>query len=1700
MATIALALVDRKLFCSIPGCQTELPFDGNKVLGHYRKNHVGITVSRTIVSSRMTNLGLSILGKDGSNITCQLCESNLPDATTGSIQNHLRLYHGLRINSKSEIIAFIQGTEETGGIASVVPRSIFAVHCPHQACDFASPFEADGKEAALKFLHAHVKKQHGASDFDDSVTLLQRVRCAPVGEGVFTGKRLKKSHPPISTSTSASTLPTSTTTLPTSTTTLPTSTSTLPTSSSHTSDSSLVGLSLQPMTDTLQAPAVYSASTGRPHSFRDDYFGKILTGKRVAFICRADIRLPPGLMLSDAAIGEANSATDLFMKLSWWVTESWYATMCKEGALEWYHTLTDYSQECASAETIFAATKALIRYGLVCADRGKMFHPGVANGMPFSPTESFGMYGEEQDAIVAAVGPRYSMTNIMDSTQDRYAHELVPVLNFLNNLSVKSTGYPLMGTDWNNNTPELNAGNLVQILIQMEWPEGVSNSRMGMLSQAVAASALKDGRSPSTVSGHSSSSDPEPIELKDIRLVAGSRLAATCSAVMYVIKCLIVINRLEDEPFAPTAQVVFQSSRSGPQLAALKSDYDHSPTTHKAFEDLFSYDVVESFNRGRTPVVRLKPANGGQGVYHIGTREISAAVTQATSSSFEKVRQLLALIGLPQSITRLLSIAHQNISFMPMKDIIGHFVANGISQRDLQEISVADLGVVVTDAVKSWLLQNPASRDDILARLHELQDLIIFLVHIVSGGPGRAQDVLDIMLVHTPTMGHISAITEINFKIDAIVHKASDVQHSASKTISRFPNYSTAKLISIFVAFSQGVYGDNRRLWLPSVRNDTELIKCFERAASQCFRLPLHFNWWRHIVQMLVARGYQELNAIEASVDVPGSQPLLSIQQETTLSSAAPSVSNRLTLQFGHSVTTAAINYGTKLMSPSDWQMASISYQNYFQFENSADIVRSAVGSGLQCRVSLFPVEAETDEEQMQFITGLLKEAYPKSTGPRNDIQSMFLKGILAGTTDVIVVGGCGTGKSAAFLVPALALCHENSGRCLLLLCPQNNVAMSAALLCKSSALRYHLFENNQETKDIVEQLYASDGHSLPAPIIIVTFVTASDSALFNDFVHIMIKTNRLARVVVDEVHISLSSFSWRSCFSNCGNLRARLGYHVPWSFTTATLPLAAMQPYLSFWHCGIRPTTVVRSPTILPVSVSYSVIHYEYAAQALSGIKLLLNELFGGEKWSARRCLVLTLSIDAARKLSQMLEGARAEINLSGDESIAVVTSETATAEMLDAVKNARVIVCTTVISSSMNIPRLDAVIVFKSCYSLADLVQAWGRAGRDGQPARCYLIWCKGSHKGMFPDGSMAPELSSLGWLRPRDRTVELHLTFSPSGVLSFADNRNLCRRIQIFTAFDGESEDSKKPENCLTLRESKLANDLCDNCLKVTGVQDDSFGSISPSAVRSLDEDFSDDFDDEEDGKNTYSKPMEEPEPGDEGDNSNDIDHPDDSVVAPLLDRAHDPLNEQVIEIYRVVATIFDEREAHGLLDACFMCDGKDCNGLKEEIGGYQRCCPGRKAISSATWNYMCFGCGGNHKGAECQFRKIGCAANVPSGIGRCFKCYMPQQVISGSSFHSGVARLSGRSDFCLKRGKAMFGLLAASAHLKKEVMAQFQRRGMSLLCDPPEALVSSDKGEGFSAFWDWLFEYALIRHSVRNIDVWIYLLLTLLKEMK
>jgi superfamily II DNA helicase RecQ len=836
-------------------------------------------------------------------------------------------------------------------------------------------------------------------------------------------------------------------------------------------------------------------------------------------------------------------------------------------------------------------------------------------------------------------------------------------------------------------------------------------------------------------------------------------------------------------------------------------------------------------------------------------------------------------------------------------------------------------------------------------------------------------------------------------------------------------------------------------------------------------------------------------------------------------------MANLLTRQHGHSLATAARNYGTKTVSSCDWQMASLTYQNWLHIDDTTcdDPMRGSSSSSFIS--SLYPENVDTSEKQRAFILELLGKAYPGSCGSRSDIQINFIEAILLGKSDVVVTGGCGTGKSAAYLVPGLAILMENAGRCVLLLCPQNNVALSATDLCEKAGLRFHLFENSQRTKDFVNNLCDTNGEALSVTVVIATFQYISDSSMFGEFVHVMTKSHRLARVVVDEVHICLSSYSWRSCFNNCGNLRARLGYSVPWAFTTATLPVAALQPYLRFWHCGLRPTVTIRAPMKLAGHVMLTVEPYAHTTGVFKGLRSTLKELFGTRRWLTRRCLILTLSIESANKLARQLNDMKLDLNLEEEDIIQSITSENTTAETRDAVKNAKIIVCTTVISSSMNIPSMDSVIVFKSCYSLADLIQAWGRAGREGQYSRCYLLWCKSSHERMFPKESLDAELSSVGWLRPHERTAELHKTFSPSGVLAFSEDKSTCRRIQIFKAFDGDSED--RPPRCLDLDDAGGPDLLCDCCrLTLTeGIEGElnssNFGDSPTDQRVGDDEKGANDGDDDDDADETNDEEEEEEEVEEERqfpedfreassenlmneaisrqDNVDDEEFDDEDLVfAPMLDQVHDPASPHVIALFQEMANILDGREGRDLMDACFMCNSKTCNGIKDASTAKGFVCPGRRVLSEATWGYICFGCGGCHDGKTCKYRKTGINPEVPSGIERCFTCFLPQKAQYGASFHAGDAGMSGKSNHCRQRGKALFGLLSASAHLKKEVLHVYRQQASSQINQPPIQVKNTDDGQGFGLFWDWLWERNPLAHGVYNIDVWIHFLLKILKD--
>ena len=1681
----------QQLQCTVDGCESVLPFISSVIIDHMWRSHRIDTLTRLEVASKLIQIGLSFLNNDGKFVFCTKCAIILPKPTVPSLIYHLHRSHCIRLRTHPTIQYFLDNvTPSPSTNALRQPQILLALHCPKDDCSYAISVVNQDRLQVNESLLSHIKKCHGSAAFDGSMSLVERARNAKIGDAVYAGKRLKKTE-----IIDIQTCLTSTTKLHVADEIESgikfSSQEGVNSLTSEDGDSSLP-TSTSPSTSSSQqtSQTIYSATSFTRHPHRDDFYDELLKSKRQSFECSISDQASDLHKLSESAISLANSGTDIYLKLNWWVAVEWYTTICTEGALKWFQLLNTNATESASNDTLFWACLKLIEYGIHCAEQGKMLNPGIAGSLSSGTDHDIEDIDDESSAMCAkGGGARYAMSSVTVNTQERYAKRMVGVLRFINNMAHMETGVFLFGNDWNTNEQESNAGLLVQHLLNIEWPKKVERTnRMGIIAQAVAATALVDGR-PSLAGGIANSDQLSSVLVTDIILTRGSELASTCSAAMYVMKCLIVINRLQANPFVPIPLVSFNGSRSGPQLAALKSDYDNSPNTQKQpFDDIVNIDVEETFKRGHTPVIRLCTTNGG-GVYYFGKQEISSAVTNGTSISLSLIEKLLVLMKAPPSLVVVLSTAERNVIFFPQQKSIAHFRLTNEAESTIQlnsgtgssdSMSVQDIGEYISASARQYLESHPHSRKEFETILRELQDFVLFLVHVVSGGPGRAQDLLDIMLFKTPSAGFINAFTDTNLRIDAIVHKMPSVQHGSTRYVSRFPNYHTSRILAVFVSLSIGAYPDQRRLWNATIREEADIIKCFERSALRCFRAPLNFNWWRHIAQLLISHGSRELNSFAQQIQILGSQSLSEIENESLNSAQHPSVVNILTQQLGHTVLTAALNYGTKNKSQTDWQVASWSYQRFLQIENTKIDLSQREASVKDINYCIFPDDAADSCSREQYIGALLSTVYPGSVSARSSLQLKFLFEILDGSTDVIITGGCGTGKSAAYLVPALALNNSNSGRCILLLCPQKNVALSAASMCRVANLDYICFgDSNQNPQQFVNSLCETQGRSLSTSIVIATFQEVSDSPLFNDFLGIMFKTNRLVRVIVDEVHICLSSFSWRNCFSQCGNLRARIGYGVPWVFTTATLPISAIGPYKRFWSCGLRRVAQIRTPTELAPNIYIKVQSFSMPIQGYKELKNILMKLFDqslASDWHARRCLVLVPSVKLASELTTRLNNDKMSLNLLDKDSIQSVTGETSTGEVISAIEHAKVIVCTTVISSSMNINNLDAVIVFKTTYSLADLIQAWGRAGRDGQPARGILLWCKTSHTSLFPEGSLDADLSSLGWTLPKERTKDIRIALCPSGVLAFAEETGVCRRLQLFRAFDGNI--STPPATCAELI-STLSNSYCDNC-----VSELLFASNADAVVK------------EETIKHVPLLESVSPNTTHEETLSSQdeyIEDPQDMMAFLSQSKADDPAAVEVQFIFGEIARLLRVREQAALLNACFMCNKLDCAGIRDSA----KTCSGRDRISVAVWGYICYGCGGNHSGKDCKFRSTKDLPPVPPNIQRCFYCYLPQHAVHSSSFHPGDGNLSGTAEYCMKRGKCIFGLLTAAAHLRFTLLEILQKEhGWQLSSKPPFPIATRDDGTQFALFWAWLWEFSPLQHSTRNIDVLVHFLLRIL----
>ncbi|HUG01444.1 MAG TPA: RecQ family ATP-dependent DNA helicase [Longimicrobiales bacterium] len=214
------------------------------------------------------------------------------------------------------------------------------------------------------------------------------------------------------------------------------------------------------------------------------------------------------------------------------------------------------------------------------------------------------------------------------------------------------------------------------------------------------------------------------------------------------------------------------------------------------------------------------------------------------------------------------------------------------------------------------------------------------------------------------------------------------------------------------------------------------------------------------------------------------------------------------------------------------------------------------------------------------------------------------------------------------------------------------------------------------------------------------------------------LKGVRIARLAVDEAHCIVSwGGSFRPAYRALGDVRAGLG--CPCTALTATATPAA--------RAEIAERLALVSPVVIASGVDRANLRWEV-------------ERLRTRREKDRRLIELvprvgegcTLVYAATRRTTDSLADL---LRARGVDAVAyhagVADRERARIQVRFTAGDARVVVATSAFGMGIDRPDVRAVVHYDMPGALEDYVQEAGRAGRDGGPARCVLLYAPGDEK---------------------------------------------------------------------------------------------------------------------------------------------------------------------------------------------------------------------------------------------------------------------------------------------------------------------------------------------------------------------------------
>jgi ATP-dependent DNA helicase RecQ len=239
----------------------------------------------------------------------------------------------------------------------------------------------------------------------------------------------------------------------------------------------------------------------------------------------------------------------------------------------------------------------------------------------------------------------------------------------------------------------------------------------------------------------------------------------------------------------------------------------------------------------------------------------------------------------------------------------------------------------------------------------------------------------------------------------------------------------------------------------------------------------------------------------------------------------------------------------------------------------------------------------------------------------------------------------------------------------------------------------------------------------------------------------------KVRRLAIDEAHcISEWGHDFRPEFRELGTLRAELG--VPVMALTATATPTVVADVIR--SLGLRDPLVVRTDPRRP-NLTYRVEHHRGDLARSARVAELLDEAGLGRDAARGRVVVYTATRATAKKVADALAKKKFLVGFyhAGRTDLARERAQKAFTD-----GDRPVLVATTAFGMGVDLPDVRLVVHVQAPGTLEAWVQQAGRAGRDGAPAQCVLLYGPGdaaTHARLW--GRSPPPGAVEGWKALQD-----------------------------------------------------------------------------------------------------------------------------------------------------------------------------------------------------------------------------------------------------------------------------------------------------------------------------------------------------------